>query len=212
MPECWAQCAHLILHKQSLVQQAAHELIAGQGEHLRQAGGTDWLQRWKKAASAEHWYSRLKWLHMNESKPLIYYNPIVGVSTGMAAALFLCLPLISPAIMGWAHGVLVATLTSVSLGEFPLERLFSQPLSPLGFGPCGWCFPASGWGLPQWCGGDMMKLLHWQTSGTALEDNLELSKIKPLRMWLFLPVFSYKNLFCRSLVCVSLWGWGCWSF
>lgn len=61
------------------------------------------------------------------------------VEVGMAAALFLCLPLKSPAIMGRAHGVPAATLTSVSLGG-EAEQPPSQPSALLGFGPCGSCF------------------------------------------------------------------------
>lgn len=59
---------------------------------------------------------------MRQNRPFITTQSWVNhVSAGMAAALFLCLLLKSPAIMGRAHRVPVATLTSVSLGGFPLD-------------------------------------------------------------------------------------------
>lgn len=78
------------------------------------------------------------WMRQNHSF-ITTQSWVNHVEVGMAAALFLCLPLKSPAIMGWARGVPAATLTSVSLGG-EARQPPSQPSALLGFGPCGSCF------------------------------------------------------------------------
>lgn len=76
----------------------------------------------------------------------------------MADTLFLCMLLKSPAIMGGVHREPVATLTSVSLGGLVLNghRPGRQP--HWGLAPVVPVSRASGYGLPHWCGGAVMRL------------------------------------------------------
>lgn len=63
------------------------------------------------------------------------------MSVGIAAALFLCLLLKSPAIMGGVHRLPVATLTSVSLGGFPLKTAIVPAVNPTGVWPLWFLSP-----------------------------------------------------------------------
>ena len=151
-----------VLHKQGQWArrcEAAYEMIAGQKETLPLSRrgllcNKKKLPRWCSGVGA---LSASIWMRQNHSF-ITTRSWVNHVSVGMAAALFRCLPLKSPAIMGRAHRVPAATLTSVSLGGFPLDGRRPSRQPHWGLAPVVPVSRVSGSGLPHWCGGAVMRL------------------------------------------------------
>lgn len=106
------------------------------------------------------WHGSPKCLHMNASEPLIYYNPIVGEPCehrdGWNSISVHASPKSSN--YGGVHRVPVATLTSVSLGGLLLNGHRPSRQPHWGLAPVVPVSRASGYGLPHWCGGAVMRL------------------------------------------------------
>lgn len=124
-----------------------------------------------KAALVMQSHGSTKWLHMNASEPLIYYNLIVGEAfereNGCNSISVHASPKVQK-LWGGACRVPAATLTSVSLGGLLLNGPSCQLLTPLGFGPCGSSLQS------QWLGSTS---LVWWCSDEALITSKEYRSI-----------------------------------